>query len=148
MTEIETIVVRQGDYTASFAVDSDPAAIMAIAAEIGWHDAVPEAERATREELIAWMDKYFRAFPSGVGDVTSACRRLENGGGDFSSGARCARDLARYQWGVRMGLSRARLAGLRLVFPRLAPGARTAYGLVLGERGRQWKLLGLQVASC
>lgn len=94
MTEIETIVVRPGDYTASYAVDSDPDAIIAIADEIGWHDEVPEGERATREELAAWIDKYFRAFPSGVCDVTGACRRLENGGGNFScsTGASCAGD--------------------------------------------------------
>jgi hypothetical protein len=92
MTEIETIVVRPGDYTASFAVDSDPAAIIAIADDIGWHDDVPEADRATRQELSGWVDKYFRAFPSGVCNVSGACRRLENGGGDFScgSGASCS----------------------------------------------------------
>lgn len=86
LTEIETIVVRQGDYTASYAVDSNPAAIIAIADEIGWHEEVPEAERATREQLSAWIEKYFRAFPQGVCNVTSACKRLENGGGNFSCG--------------------------------------------------------------
>jgi hypothetical protein len=92
LTEIETIVVRPGDYTASFAVDSNPAAIIAIADDIGWHDEVPEAERASRQELTSWVDKYFRAFPAGVCNVTSSCRRLENGGGDFScgSGASCS----------------------------------------------------------
>ncbi len=90
MTEIETIVVRPGDYTASFAVPSNTGAIVAIAGEIGWHDEVPEGERATRQELTAWIDKYFRAFPSGVCNVTSACRRLENGGGDFSCGENCS----------------------------------------------------------
>ena len=92
ITEIETIVVRPGDYAASFAVPSNPEAIIAIAGDIGWHDPVPEAQRATREELIGWVDKYFRAFPAGVCDVTPACRRLENGGGDFScgTGASCA----------------------------------------------------------
>lgn len=91
MVEIETIVVRPGDYTASFAVDSNPAAIIDIADDIGWHVEVPPGERATREQLTDWIDKYFRAFPSGVCDVTSACRRLENGGGDFScsTGASC-----------------------------------------------------------
>ena len=86
MTEIETIVVRQGDYTASFAVASNPAAIIAAAEDIGWHDEVPEGQRATRQQLTSWIDKYFRAFPSGVCNVTSACRRLENGGGNFSCG--------------------------------------------------------------
>src|SRR5690606_24049703 len=41
MSEIETIVVRPGDYTASFAVPSNPNAIIAIADEVGWHDVVP-----------------------------------------------------------------------------------------------------------
>lgn len=92
MTEIETIVVRPGDYTASFAVDSNPAAIISIADDIGWHDEIPEAERATREELTAWIDRYFRTFPSGVCDVTGDCKRLENGGGNFScsTGASCS----------------------------------------------------------
>jgi len=87
MTEIETIVVRPGDYTASFAVASNPGAIISAAAGIGWHDEVPQAQRATRQQLTSWIDKYFRAFPAGVCNVTSACRRLENGGGNFSCGA-------------------------------------------------------------
>ena len=92
LTEIETIVVRPGDYTASFAVASNPAAIITIAKDIGWHDEVPPAQRATRQQLTGWIDKYFRAFPSGVCNVTSACRRLENGGGNFScgTGASCS----------------------------------------------------------
>jgi len=92
LTEIETIVVRPGDYTASFAVASNPAAIIAIADGIGWHDEVPQAQRATRQQLTSWVDKYFRAFPSGVCNVTSDCRRLENGGGNFScgTGASCS----------------------------------------------------------
>lgn len=90
MTEIETIVVRPGDYTASFAVASDPGAIIAAADAIGWHDEVPEAQRATREELSAWVDKYFRSFPNGVCDVTGDCKRLENGGGNFSCGQSCS----------------------------------------------------------
>jgi len=95
LTEIETIVVRPGDYTASFAVDSDPAAIISIAEDIGWHDEVPEGQRATRQQLTSWVDKYFRAFPSGVCNVTSACRRLENGGGNFScmTGATCSSNV-------------------------------------------------------
>ena len=92
ISEIETIVVRPGDYTASFAVDSDPDAIIAIADDIGWEDEVPAADRATRQQLTSWIDKYFRAFPSGVCNVTGDCRRLENGGGNFScgTGASCS----------------------------------------------------------
>jgi hypothetical protein len=92
LTEIETIVVRPGDYSASFAVESNPAKIISIAPSIGWDQEVPTAQRATRQQLTSWIDKYFRAFPSGVCNVTSACRRLENGGGDFScgTGASCS----------------------------------------------------------
>jgi hypothetical protein len=95
ITEIETIVVRPGDYQASFAVDSDPSAIIQASQEVGWHDPVPTGERATRQELIDWMNKYFRAFPSGVCNVASSCRRLENGGGNFScgTGASCSASL-------------------------------------------------------
>jgi hypothetical protein len=92
LTEIESIVVRDGDYSASFAVASNPKAIIDIADAIGWHDEVPEAQRATREQLEGWIEKYFRGFPSGVCNVTSACVRLENGGGNFrcSDGASCS----------------------------------------------------------
>jgi hypothetical protein len=92
MTEIETIVVRPGDYTASFSVPSNTAAIIDVSEDVGWHDEVPAGERATRQQLSSWIDKYFRAFPSGVCNVTSACRRLENGGGNFScsDGASCS----------------------------------------------------------
>ena len=92
MAEIETIVVRPGDYSASFAVASNPTAIISIAQSIGWHDEVPQDKRATRQQLTSWVDKYFRAFPSGVCNVTSACKRLENGGGNFScgTGASCS----------------------------------------------------------
>ncbi len=90
LTEIETIVVREGDYTASFAVASNPQAIIDISADIGWHDEVPEADRATREELTSWVEKYFRSFPNGVCDVTDDCKRLENGGGNFNCGESCS----------------------------------------------------------
>jgi hypothetical protein len=89
MAEIETIVVRPGDYTASFAVDSDPSKIIEMAEEIGWDDEVEEADRATRDELTAWIEKYFRAFPNGVCDTTTECIRLENGGGNFACGSSC-----------------------------------------------------------
>lgn len=90
MTEIETIVVRQGDYTASFAVDNDTGAIIDIADDIGWHDPVPEADRFSREDMAAWVENYFRAFPNGVCDTTGDCIRLENGGGNFSCGNSCS----------------------------------------------------------
>jgi hypothetical protein len=89
ITEIETIAVRPGDYSLG---QSDTDALAASANSVNWEDPVPEADRATREEIIAWMDKYFRMFPAGVCDVTSACRRIENGGGNFmcTAGAQCS----------------------------------------------------------
>ena len=38
------------------------------------------------------MDKYFRMFPRGVCNTTTDCKRIENGGGNFScsAGASCA----------------------------------------------------------
>jgi hypothetical protein len=80
--------VRQGDYI----LGSNTGAMISSMDVIGWNDSVPEADRPTREELISWMDKYFRLFPAGVCDTVSDCQRLENGGGNFvcSSGASCS----------------------------------------------------------
>lgn len=89
ITEIETIAVRPGDYALAA---SDTDALAASGESVGWEEPVPEADRNTREEIIGWMDKYFRMFPAGVCDVSSACRRIENGGGDFActAGAQCS----------------------------------------------------------
>jgi hypothetical protein len=93
ITEVESIVARPGDYTVGnqpFASDTE--ALAESAETVGWEEAVPEADRATREELIAWMNKYFRMFPAGVCNTVSNCVRIENGGGNFtcSAGASCA----------------------------------------------------------
>lgn len=89
ITEIETIAVRPGDYSLA---QSNTEALAASADTVNWEDPVPDADRATREEIIAWMDKYFRMFPRGVCDVTDSCRRIENGGGNFrcTDGAQCS----------------------------------------------------------
>lgn len=95
ISEIETIAVRPGDYKVSGQnFDSDTDAIISSAEDVGWEMVVPEAQRATREELIAWMNKYYRLFPAGVCNVTDDCRRRENGGGNFDCdlGASCAAD--------------------------------------------------------
>jgi hypothetical protein len=88
ITEVETIAVRQGDYS----VASNTNAIVTMGDAIGWEDPVAEADRATRDELTSWMNKYYRLFPQGVCNVTSDCTRLENGGGSFScsAGAGCS----------------------------------------------------------
>lgn len=82
--EVETIVARPGDYVQE---TNDPGAIIDRADEIGWQVPVPEAERNSREEIIAWMEKYFSFFPLGVCNVTDSCMRLENGGGKYDCGS-------------------------------------------------------------
>ena len=74
ITEVETIVVRRGDYL----VESNPANMLALA-QTPWEERVPEADRQTREQLFAWIDKYFRQFPMGGCNLASDCRRMENG---------------------------------------------------------------------
>lgn len=80
ITEIETIAVRPGDYKVSgsnFA--SKPDAIIMSDMTVGWEKAVPEAMRNTTKEMNAWMLKYFKAFPAGVCNTDTSCKRLENG---------------------------------------------------------------------
>jgi len=93
ITEIETIAVRPGDYKLSgqtFA--SNTGAIVAANSMVMWETPPAAAQRNTRAELIAWIDKYFRMFPRGVCNTVSSCRRLENGYGSFNctDGASCA----------------------------------------------------------
>jgi hypothetical protein len=87
LTEMELIAVRQGDYS----VASNTGALAALDDTVHWEDPVEAGERNSRDELVAWMDKYFREFPSGVCNTTSNCKRLENGGGNYScsAGASC-----------------------------------------------------------
>ena len=88
ITEIETIVVHPGDYKVSGSnFNSNTEAMIKSASTVKWEEAVPADQRATRDELTSWMDKYFRVFPRGVCNVTSDCKRLENGGGNFDCGA-------------------------------------------------------------
>jgi hypothetical protein len=92
LSEIETIVVRPGDYKVSgqsFA--SNTAALIASGASVKWEEPVPAAERNTREEIAGWMDRYYRLFPGGVCNTAASCKRIENGGGSFncSAGASC-----------------------------------------------------------
>lgn len=89
ITESELIVAREGDYPA---LDANPAALIASNDEIKWEQVVPAEQRATRDELLGWMDKYFKRFPAGVCNTTPDCLRIENGGGNFicGQGASCA----------------------------------------------------------
>ena len=89
LTEVESIVARASDYSA---VDANPAALAASNDVVKWEEAVPADQRAKREELTGWMEKYFKQFPAGVCNTTSDCKRMENGGGSFvcGQGASCA----------------------------------------------------------
>jgi hypothetical protein len=93
LTEIETIAVRPGDYTAlGSPFPSNTSALAASAMSVKWEEPVPAAQRNTRAEITGWIDKYFRMFPRGVCNIASGCKRIENGGGNFncSLGASCA----------------------------------------------------------
>jgi hypothetical protein len=92
ISEIETIVARPGDYVIfGSAFASNPEAIVA-SASLRWEEPVPEAQRASRAEIEAWITRYFEAFPNGGCNLAEDCRRLENGGGSFSCslGATCS----------------------------------------------------------
>jgi hypothetical protein len=95
ITEIETIAVRPGDYRLggqTFA--SNPMAIINANNTVMWETPPAVAQRNTRAELIAWIDKYFREFPMGVCNTAPSCGRLENGYGAgmfmCTTGASCA----------------------------------------------------------
>jgi hypothetical protein len=92
ITEVETIAVRAGDYKVSgSAFASDTKALLASIDSVHWEDPVPSGMQNTRDEISAWVNKYFVDFPNGVCNTTSDCKRLENGGGSFScsAGASC-----------------------------------------------------------
>ena len=92
ITEIETIAVRAGDYKVSGSnFPSKPEAIIASDATVMWEAPVPDAMRNTTKEMNAWMSKYFKAFPAGVCNPDTNCKRLENGNspGGCGLGASC-----------------------------------------------------------
>jgi hypothetical protein len=87
LTEIEHIAIHQGDYS----VASNTNAMISADMTVNWNDPAPEGQQNSYEELTKWMDKYYRAFPQGVCNTASGCKRLENGGGNFdcATGAGC-----------------------------------------------------------
>lgn len=92
ITEIETIAVRPGDYKVSGSnYPSKPDAIIMSDTSVMWETPVPEAMRNTPKEMNAWMSKYFKAFPAGVCNADTNCKRLENGNspGGCNLGASC-----------------------------------------------------------
>jgi hypothetical protein len=85
ITEIETIVVRKGDYT------SNPMALLGTASD-DWEAALPADQRSTREQVTMMIDKYFTQFPAGACMFASDCKRYENGfsPGGCSAGLSCS----------------------------------------------------------
>ncbi|MET0791721.1 MAG: hypothetical protein ABW061_09395 [Polyangiaceae bacterium] len=67
LTEIETIVVRKGDYS----VASNTAALIASNDTVKWEETVPTDKRNTRAEVTGWMEKYYKQFPNGVCNTTT-----------------------------------------------------------------------------
>lgn len=83
--ELETIVVRKGDYL------SNPAALIATASD-DWETPLPTAQRASRAELEGFVDRYLTRFPAGGCKFANACKRYENGfsPGNCSIGLSCS----------------------------------------------------------
>ena len=77
ITEIETIVVRSGDYA------SNPMSLIGTASD-DWETVVPADQRASRDELLLFVTRYFSQFPRGGCNFASECQRFENG---FTPGA-------------------------------------------------------------
>jgi hypothetical protein len=93
LTEVETIAVQAGDYTAlGSPFPSNTSQLAASAMLAKWEEPVAAAQRNTRAELLGWIEKYFRMFPRGICNTASDCKRIENGGGNFGCavGASCA----------------------------------------------------------
>ncbi|HKP55917.1 MAG TPA: hypothetical protein VJV78_04330, partial [Polyangiales bacterium] len=88
ITEIETIVVRPGDYKVfGSTFPSNTNAIAASKDRVKWEEVVPMDKRNTREEIQGWLDKYFKVFPKNGCHLADDCQRLENGGGSFECSA-------------------------------------------------------------
>jgi hypothetical protein len=85
ITEIEHIVVREGDYTVfGFPFPSNAGDISASANRVKWSEPVAGAERTPRAEIERWTNKYFKMFPGGGCNLAPNCERRENGGGNFN----------------------------------------------------------------
>jgi hypothetical protein len=76
IAEVETIVVRSGDYF------SNPSALTKSASD-DWETPLQASAQPTRDALKKIVDVYFTQFPAGACDFASDCKRLENG---FSPG--------------------------------------------------------------
>jgi hypothetical protein len=74
ITEIETIVVRSGDYI----LNNPPG--LAMSSSDDWETVLPADQQPTRDSLQKFMDDYLTKFPAGACNFASDCMRLEDGG--------------------------------------------------------------------
>jgi hypothetical protein len=74
ITEIETIIVRSGDY-----ILNNPSGL-AGSSKDDWETLLPADMQSTRDKLQSLMDNYLTKFPSGACNFASDCVRLEDGG--------------------------------------------------------------------
>jgi hypothetical protein len=74
ITEIETIVVRSGDYI----LNNPPGLVMSQSDD--WETVLPADQQPTRDSLQKFMDDYLTKFPAGACNFASDCMRLEDGG--------------------------------------------------------------------
>jgi hypothetical protein len=74
ITEIEAIPVHSGDY-----IIVNPQGLASTSAD-DWETVLPADQRATRDELQAFIDTYFTQFPNGACNFASDCKRVEDGG--------------------------------------------------------------------
>jgi len=138
ITEIETIAVRPGDYKVSGSTyPSKPEAISMSDATVGWEKAVPEAMRNTAKEMNAWMLKYFKAFPAGVCNTDTSCKRLENGNspGGCNVGASC-----------QMGDPTGNVIKSHIIFSDVETGIGVGFDLFMGNTDmHMFKMYGSKV---
>jgi hypothetical protein len=71
ITEIETIPVK--NY-----ITINPPGLVSSASD-DWETVLPAAQQPTRDELQAFIDRYFNNFPNGACNFASDCMRLEDG---------------------------------------------------------------------
>jgi len=74
ITEIETIIVRMGDY-----ILNNPSGL-AMSSTDDWETVLAADKQTPRDKLMMIMDKYLTQFPSGACGFASDCTRLEDGG--------------------------------------------------------------------
>jgi hypothetical protein len=87
LTEIEAIIVRQGDY-----ILNKPSGLSATASD-DWETLLPVDQQTPRDKLESLMEVYFTRFPNGACNFASDCIRIEDGGsvgGCTGSGVTCA----------------------------------------------------------